>query len=103
MALIDLVVEPGDTAVLTRRVSVCVTVTVTPGSTAPVPSVTRPLIWPLDTCAAAGAARTKAIAATRIPIMRFIDPSSGCCRAANEDAAADEISWKACDVNGRTP
>ena len=41
------------TTVRVAPVSVCVAVTVTPGSTAPLSSVTRPFIWAVASCAQA--------------------------------------------------
>src|SRR5436190_3431540 len=63
-------------AVLTACVAVCVMVTVTPGSTAPLVSVTRPLSSAVDNCADAAPAVRRMISAPKMtfPGNRLIRP-----------------------------
>src|SRR5678815_1254550 len=58
-------------------VSVCVAVTVTPGSTAPLSSVMRPLNWAVESCADAGVVMSRRVRAPTIVVRnRFITYSS---------------------------
>ncbi len=67
-------------SVVTLRVSpvsVCVAVTVTPGSTAPLSSVTRPLNWAVESCAQAEVVVSRTVSApTRVMKDRIVSTPS---------------------------
>src|SRR5919106_187956 len=68
---------PSVTTVRVKPVSVCVTITVTPGSTAPLSSLTVPAIWAVACAHAALARRTLAPATHNARTSRVIIASRG--------------------------
>ena len=80
---------PSVTSLRTKPVAVCMAVTVTPGSTAPLSSVTRPLNCAVDSCAHATGAKRETVNA----LASVLGSCVMACPSTQEKPIAKIVGW----------